>query len=395
MTSTMASTAAQSIPTIVIDEAGTKPIANNNLSEALTAIAKAHVEGFTAESTTSSQVKTKAHTTTGSAYFFDGTTDGKKDATIDYSTGVTTAKMPKRVEVEVEDMRHLSPVPSFHSSGYELVNHTTQMHPTQLANTTSPEGIEFIRNAYFPEVQKLIQKVTGAADVRPYIVRSRKQLNQPDWITGRTPQSALPLQHVDFDHLTGPQSIRDEFGEEEGNRLMRTHKRFAQVNVWRAIGTPVERWPLMFVETDGVAGGFDYDTHTRKVYGKNSPRVGLRRPRTHDVILAQDPNFKYRYASKLQVDEALVFSSFDSQPAKVVPHGAFWDNATLDEAPARFSIECRTWCFFDPIEEDEEVEVVAVEEKKAEEEPVPISAMEKLLSVLNAKMLAQLRNMLL
>lgn len=58
-------------------------------------------------------------------------------------------------------------------------------------------------------------------------------------------------------------------------------------------------------------------------------------------------SYKYHYVSKLDLDEALVFSSFDSDVTKVSPHGAFWDDASPSNAPTRRSIEVRCWVFFD------------------------------------------------
>lgn len=58
-------------------------------------------------------------------------------------------------------------------------------------------------------------------------------------------------------------------------------------------------------------------------------------------------SYKYHYASALDVNEALVFSSFDSDITKVIPHGAFWDESSLEDAPIRRSIEVRCWVVFE------------------------------------------------
>lgn len=294
----------------------------------------------------------KVRTTTGVTGMFNGTKDGK-DAYIDYASGSTNINPPLEVPITVEDVRDYEVKPTFHANGYELVDHKTQMHPDQFTNGRTPEGQEFIQNAYYPEVQKLVEQITGAALVKPYIFRTRHQFEKPtDFIASRKSNaSALPLAHTDRDMTTGANGVRDVFGEEEGNRLMRTHRRFAQVNVWRGIGKTVDRWPLMFIDTSDVPGGFQYEKNLAKIYSANDPRVVQRGVKAHDVVLVNDPHYKYRYASRLQVDEAWVFSSFDSDERKVCPHGGFWDDSTDDAAPARTSIECRTWCFWDPIEE--------------------------------------------
>ncbi|RYO83173.1 hypothetical protein DL766_001488 [Monosporascus sp. MC13-8B] len=295
----------------------------------------------------------KIRTTTGVTGMYNGTKDGK-DAYIDYATGSTNVNAPLEVAITVEDMRDFEVAPTFHGNGYQLVKHKTMMHPDQFSNGRTPEGKEFIHNAYFPEVKKLVQEITGAEVVRPYIFRTRHQFEKPtDFIASRKAgASALPLAHTDRDMTTGPNGVRDVFGEEEGNRLMKKYKRFAQINVWRGIGKRVDRWPLMFIDTSDIPGGFKYEKHLAKIYSSNDPREAQRGVKAHDVVLVDDPHYKYRYASNLEVDEAFVFSSFDSDENKVVPHGGFWDNSTRDDAPARTSIECRTWCFWDPVEEE-------------------------------------------
>lgn len=295
----------------------------------------------------------KVRTTTGITGMFNGTKDGE-DAYIDYASGSTNCNPPLEVPITVEDIRDYEVKPSFHADGYQLVGHKTQMHPDQFSNGRTPEGKEFIHNAYFPEVQKLVQQITGAEVVQPYIFRTRHQFEKPtDFIASRKSNaSALPLAHTDRDMTTGPNGVRDVFGEEEGNRLMKKYKRYAQVNVWRGIGKTVDRWPLMFIDASGVPGGFKYEKNLAKIYSSNDPRVHQRGVKAHDVVLRDHPAYKYRYASRLEVDEVFVFSSFDSDESKVCPHGGFWDNSTDDAAPARTSIECRTWCFWDPVEEE-------------------------------------------
>lgn len=71
--------------------------------------------------------------------------------------------------------------------------------------------------------------------------------------------------------------------------------------------------------------------------------------RGHDTVLKHDFRYEYHYASRLNTDEVRVFSSFDSDATKVVPHGAFWDDDTAEDAPTRRSIEVRSFVFFDEI----------------------------------------------
>jgi hypothetical protein len=289
--------------------------------------------------------------TTGVAGMYNGTKDGEA-AYIDYATGKTNINPPAAVAVKVADIRTMPVPPSFHGNGFQLVKHTTSLAPESFFAGSTPEGKPFIHENYFPEVKALVEQVTGSKKVFPYLFRLRHQYEQPtDFVNSRkSTQSALPLAHTDRDMTTGPNGIRDVFGEEEGNRLMAKYKRFAQVNVWRGIGQTVNRWPLLFIDTDEIPGGFDYEKNLAKIASSNDPRVALRGVKAHDVVLMDNPHYKYRYASKQEIDEAWVFSSFDSDRFAVAPHGGFWDNSTTDADPARDSIEVRTWTFWDPVD---------------------------------------------
>jgi hypothetical protein len=293
--------------------------------------------------------------TTGVCGMYNGTKDGEP-AYIDYATGKTNINAPAAVEVKVADIRSMSVKPSFHKNGFQLAKHATAMSPESFFAGSTSEGKPFIHENYFPEVKALVQEITGAKKVVPYLYRLRHQYEQPtDFVNSRkSTQSALPLAHTDRDMTTGPNGIRDVFGEEEGNRLMQKYRRFSQVNVWRGIGQTVQRWPLLMIETDEIPGGFDYEKNLAKIASANDPRIALRGVKAHDVVLKDDPHYKYRYVSKQQVDEAWVFSSFDSDRLKVAPHGGFWDNSTTDADPARDSIEVRTWTFWDPVDGVEE-----------------------------------------
>lgn len=317
----------------------------------------ADVKTLEPEAEVSSAVETPAEDktkyTTGVVGMYNGTKDGA-EGFIDYATGKTNLNPPAEIPVTVADIRTMETLPTFANNGYELVGHTTSMTPEQFFASKEPEGKKSLEELYFPEVRALVEKVTGSKMVVPYIFRTRHQFEKPtDFVASRKSQgSALPLAHTDRDQVTGANGVRDVFGVEEGNRLMKKYKRFSQVNVWRGIGQTVNRWPLLFIDTDEVPGGFDYDKNLAKIFSANDPREKMRGVKAHDIVLVDNEHYKYRYASDMTVDEAWVFSSFDSDPSQVAPHGGFWDNSTKPEAPARTSIEVRTWAFFDEVDEE-------------------------------------------
>ncbi|KAI1269015.1 hypothetical protein F5Y18DRAFT_373337 [Xylariaceae sp. FL1019] len=287
-----------------------------------------------------------AVSTSGVIGMWNGTRDGKEEGFVDWSNGKTNVNNPKEVKIEVEDIRTLSPQPTFGTDGYGLIDHPTSLSTEQFLQGNTPEGKKLIEDVYFKEVAELVKQITGSNDVTPYVFRIRQNNMRPGtFSTEKLSHTALPVAHVDRDNVTGENGLRELLGD-RAEDLIKKGTRYAQVNVWRTIGEPVQKWPLCFVNHASVPN-WHYSTHMAKVFPENDPRVAIRGEKTHDSVLKHDPNYKYHYVSKLEVNEALVFSSFDSDITKVIPHGAFWDNSSLDDAPIRRSIEVRSWVVFE------------------------------------------------
>lgn len=281
---------------------------------------------------------------------WNGTKDGE-GAYVDYSNGKTNVNEPKRVDIVAHDIRTLEEKPSLAKDGYQLLDSASTLTQDELLDGTTPEGRKVIEHQYYAECKRIIEEITGSKIVVPYIFRIRQNGAHPrDFGTSsvassKMTTSSLPIAHVDRDRVTLQHGIEEAFGE-RAEELMRTHKRFAQINVWRSIDDSVKKWPLVFINHSGVAG-WDYDTHMANVLPINDPRVAIRGAKAQDSVLKDDPSYKYYYASDMSRDEVFVFSSGDSDPRRVVPHGAFWDNNTVEDAPTRRSIEVRAWVFFE------------------------------------------------
>lgn len=288
--------------------------------------------------------------TTGFVCMWNGTKDGE-GAYVDYSNGKTNVNEPKRVDVVAHDIRTLEEQPTLAKDGYELFGHSSTLTPDELLAGNTPEGRKVIEDQYYAECKKIIENITGSKIVVPYIFRIRQNGAHPrDFSAGtvtnsKMTSSSLPIAHVDRDRVTLGHGIQEAFGE-KAEELIRTHKRFAQINVWRTLDETVKSWPLLFINHSDVAG-WDYETHMANVLPINDPRVAIRGAKSQDSVLKDDPAYKYHYASAMTRDEVFVFSSGDSDPSRVVPHGAFWDDSTADDAPMRRSIEVRSWVFFE------------------------------------------------
>lgn len=289
---------------------------------------------------------TAVASTSGIIGMWNGTKDGSETGYIDWSTGKTNANNPREVKIEVQDIRTLNPQPNYATHGYGLVKHESSLTADQFLAGNTPEGKKVIESVYFDEVAQLVKEVTGSQDVLPYVFRIRENNIKPgSFTTEKLSHTALPVAHVDRDDVTGENGMRELLAD-RAEKLLSKGVRYAQVNVWRTIGEPVQRWPLCFVNHNSIPD-WHYATHMAKVYPENDPRVAIRGEKTHDSVLKYDPNYKYHYASALDVNEALVFSSFDSDISKVIPHGAFWDDSSPDTAPTRRSIEVRCWVVFE------------------------------------------------
>ncbi|KAK4187744.1 hypothetical protein QBC35DRAFT_498141 [Podospora australis] len=289
--------------------------------------------------------------TTGFLCMWNGTKDDQH-AYVDYSTGKTNVNEPKKVNIIAHDIRTLPVKPSLAQDGYQLVDHTTSVTPEEMLAGNTPEGRNVIVTKYYAECKDIISRITDAPIVETYIFRIRQNGAHPRDFSTKTvankamTAASLPIAHVDRDRMTLRDGIIDYFGAEKAAELFKKHKRYAQINVWRSIDDSVKKWPLAFINHSGVSG-WDYDSHMATVEPRNDPRVALRGTKAQDSVLIDAEGYKYYYVSDIKREEVLVFSSGDSDVSKVVPHGAFWDDKTAEDAPTRRSLEVRAWVFFD------------------------------------------------
>jgi len=213
---------------------------------------------------------------------------------------------------------------SLDREGFALVHHKTA------AADLYDEAI--IKSVYYPECEKLMLAATGAKKVVAFdhIVRNAAK-------SGPGSQVKLPAGrvHNDYTAWSAPQRVRDLMGDEATALLKH---RFAVNNVWRPIAGPLLRSPLVLCDSQTL----DYD---------NLLPSDLRYPdRTGETYaVTYNPNQRWYYFPRMQPDEAILISCYDSargQAARFSAHGAFDDPNTPENAPPRESIEVRTLVFF-------------------------------------------------
>jgi len=193
---------------------------------------------------------------------------------------------------------------------------------------------EELRTVYYPEVEQAMKAATGASRVFIFDHTLRRRVNGTEDRAADAPRQPVPRVHVDHTDKSGPQRVRDFFGD-EAEELLRG--RVQVINLWRPIRGPLRDAPLAVADARSVAPGDLVGSDL--VY---RDRVG----ETYAVKF--NPAHRWFYVPDMQPDEALLLKCYDSKTdgrARFAPHTAFEDpTAPADRLP-RESIEVRTLVF--------------------------------------------------
>ena len=191
-----------------------------------------------------------------------------------------------------------------------------------------------VRRVYYPEVQRVLAEVTGASKVYIFDHTLRRRVRGVDDRALGTPRQPATRVHVDHTAKSGPQRVRDFFGD-EAEELLRG--RVQVINLWRPIRGPLRDAPLAVCDAGSVAPG---DLVPSDLVYQN--RVG----ETYGVTY--NPAHRWFYVPEMQPDEALLLKCFDSATdgrARFAPHTAFDDPTAPADVLPRESIEIRTLVF--------------------------------------------------
>lgn len=227
--------------------------------------------------------------------------------------------------VSIRDGRKLISELSLDKQGFILARHETAV--------TDLYDADEVKRVYYPEIEALVTRVTGAIRVLAFDhnVRCADLAKQGNKLA----QMPVKAAHNDYTDRSGPQRVRDLMGEDAESLL---EHRFAVINVWKPIRGPVEATPLAICDATSIGAGELVATDL--VY---KDRVG------EVQLLAHSPEHRWYYFSRMTRDETLIMKCFDSErdgPARFTCHSAFDDPTTREDAPARESIEVRTLAFF-------------------------------------------------
>jgi hypothetical protein len=205
-------------------------------------------------------------------------------------------------------------------------------HKTKVADFFDAEQLPSV---YYPEVEQLIKSASGASRVVifDHTLRSGDQTEREAKLIREPVLSA----HNDYTEWSGPNRVREVLPEEAESLLER---RFAIIQVWRAINQPIQSNPLAVADAQSVA--LDDFLIAERRYPH---RVG------QTYRLKYNPNHRWFYFPEMRPDEALVFKVYDSETdgrARFTPHTSFKDPASPANARPRQSIEVRAFAFFEP-----------------------------------------------
>jgi hypothetical protein len=217
---------------------------------------------------------------------------------------------------------------SLDCQGFILINHETKVRDFY--------NEEEVRSAYYPEMERLVKELTGAAKVLIF----DHTLRTEDEATREEKKVREPVRrvHNDYTEWSGPQRVRDLFPGDEAEELLR--HRFAVIQTWRPIRKPVQSAPLAIAEARSLAQKDLIPTER-----KYPDRVG------EIYHITFNPEHRWFYFPNMQRNEALVFKTYDSEKdgrARWTAHASFDDPTSPPDAPPRESIEVRTLAFFSP-----------------------------------------------
>jgi hypothetical protein len=215
---------------------------------------------------------------------------------------------------------------SLDRQGFQLVHHETAVQDFY--------DRAKVQEVYYPEVEQLLKKATGAEKVVVFDHQVRNiQLFRRGEKQARDYASTV---HNDYTAKSGPRRVRDHLPPEEAEE--RLQHRFAEINVWRPIRGPVESSPLALCDAlsidpkDFVPADFVYRDKVGEVYR-----------------FTYNPKHRWFYFPRLERNEAILLKCYDSKEdgrARFSAHTAFEDPNSGPNAAPRESIEVRALVFW-------------------------------------------------
>ena len=231
-------------------------------------------------------------------------------------------------EVLIEDARPIAAELDLDRQGFALMR-----RPTAVEDFYDDDEV---REVYYPEMDALIGSATGAS--KTVVFDHTIRVDDPEKRVRRKVRAPVLSVHNDFTTRSAPQRVRDLLPAEEAEARLR--KRYASINVWRPIASPVETKPLVVCGYEGIDEADLVPAERRYPDG----RVG------GIYYIVHNPNQHWHYFPRMEGDEVVLLKCYDSNTdgtARWTAHGTFDDPRSGPGSIPRESIEIRTLLFFD------------------------------------------------
>ena len=196
-----------------------------------------------------------------------------------------------------------------------------------------------VERRYRHEVTELIGALSGAELVivnGPAIPRFSERSPRSGTLDNSRPARFV---HVDVSDATAAEFARRAA---PGDRVVR---RFVHFNVWRCVSAPPQDVPLAVCDARSVVAA-DLIAADAVFDSPDKPEWSF-----EGIVVAHNPAHRWHWFSDMTSDEALVFKTHDSEPARAhcVPHVAFDSPLAAPDVAPRSSIEMRAIAFwFEP-----------------------------------------------
>ncbi|CAF3747127.1 unnamed protein product [Rotaria sp. Silwood1] len=252
------------------------------------------------------------------------------------------------VETTIHDIRGHESDTHIDVTGFQALYSPSTVDPDLILNGTE----EQVKEAYYPEVEQLLKRVTGASHIVFFDHTVRKM--RPGQLDD-SPSKRQPVQQVHVDQT--PISAHMRVKRHASNV---SWKRFQLINVWRPLKNPVYDYPLAVADFRSIDVLNDL-VPTTLIYPPPIPNG-----ETYSVM--HNPQHRWCYWSKMTPDEVMFLKCYDSASralstvkksaaqvdetlltdvAGLTPHTAFYDAEGAKEGPTRNSIEVRALVFYD------------------------------------------------
>lgn len=229
----------------------------------------------------------------------------------------------------IHDLRGSESTPTLDRDAFQILQNIPPSLETSFTNDAS------IQANYYPEVESLLlRSIPGASRIHIF----DHTIRRADPQAPRTPVTRV---HIDQTASSVEKRVRRYFSQEEAEGLLRG--RYRIINVWRPLNKgPVASFPLSFASSASLKDEDVVPIEHRYPDGYLGETAAIR----------YNPGQRWSYLSGMTGDERILLECFDSESLRPgsgiggrVPHTAFVDPRTGEDAEGRESIEVRALVF--------------------------------------------------